>query len=129
MQTPEMRQAMTTLKAFSDKERAYHVYQARHDFLRQQRSIQRDLDDERAARATERQAKEAALQAREAERQAKEAALQAQQDALQAQEAERQAKETALQAREAERQAKEAALAEIERLKALLHDRDRPAGT
>ena len=85
---------MTTLKAFSDKERAYHVYQARQDFLRQQRSIQRDLDDERAARATERQAKEAALQAREAER-----------------------------------QAKEAALAEIERLKALLHDRDRPAGT
>ena len=113
---------MTTLKAFSDKERAYHVYQARQDFLRQQRSIQRELDDERAARAVERaareverQAKEAALQAREAERQAKEAALQAQQDALQAQ--------------EAERQAKEAALAEIERLKALLHDRDRPTGT
>jgi len=94
------------LKAFSDKERAYHVYQARQDFLRQQRSIQRELDDERAARA--------------AERQAKEAALQAQQDALQGQQA-------ALQAREAERQAKEAALAEIERLKALLHDRDRPA--
>ncbi len=82
---------MTTLKAFSDKERAYHVYQARQDFLRQPRSIQRELDDERAARAAERQAKEAALQAREAER-----------------------------------QAKEAALAEIERLKALLHDRDRP---
>ena len=97
---------MTTLKAFSDKERAYHVYQARQDFLRQQRSIQRELDDERAARAAERQATEAALQAREAERQAK---------------------ETALQAQKAERQAKEAALAEIERLKALLHDRDRPA--
>ena len=104
---------MTTLKAFSDKERAYHVYQARQDFLRQQRSIQRELDDERAARAAERQAKEAALQAQEAERQAKEAALQAQQ--------------AALQAREVERQAKEAALAEIARLKALLHDRDRPA--
>jgi Skp family chaperone for outer membrane proteins len=108
-----MRQAMTTLKAFSDKERAYHVYQARQDFLRQQRSIQRELDDERAARAAERQAKEAALQAQQD-------ALQAQQDALQGQQA-------ALQAREAERQAKEAALAEIERLKALLHDRDRPA--
>ena len=127
MQTPEMRQAMTTLKAFSDKERAYHVYQARQDFLRQQRSIQRELDDERSARAAERaareverQAKEAALQVGAAERQAKEAALQAQ-------EAERQAKEAALQAQEAERQAKEAALAEIERLKALLHDRDRPA--
>ncbi len=104
---------MTTLKAFSDKERAYHVYQARQDFLRQQRSIQRELDDERAARAAERQAKEAALQAQQD-------ALQAQQDALQGQQA-------ALQAREAERQAKEAALAEIERLKALLHDRDHPA--
>jgi len=91
---------MTILKAFSDKERAYHVYQARQDFLRQQRSIQRELDDERAARAAERAAREV----------------------------ERQAKEAALQAREAERQAKEAALAEIERLKALLHDRDRPTG-
>jgi len=111
-----MGQAMTILKAFSDKERAYHVYQARQDFLRQQRSIQRELDDERAARAAER---EAALQAQEVERQAKEAALQTR-------EAERQARETALQAQEAERQAKEAALAEIERLKALLHDRDRP---
>ena len=29
MQTDEMRQAMTTLIAFSDKERAYHLYQAR----------------------------------------------------------------------------------------------------
>jgi ATP-dependent Lon protease len=91
MQTPEMRQAMTTLKAFSDKERAYHAYQARQNFLRQQRSIQRELDDERAAREVERQAKEAALQAQETER-----------------------------------QAKEAALAEIERLKALLHDHDHP---
>jgi predicted transposase/invertase (TIGR01784 family) len=129
MQTPEMRQAMTILKAFSDKERAYHVYQARQDFLRQQRSIQRELDDERAARAAERQAKEAALQARETERQAKEAALQGQQDALQAQQDALQAQQDALQAQETERQAKEAALAEIERLKALLHDRDHPAGT
>ena len=29
MQTEEMRQAMSTLKAFSEKERAYHAYQAR----------------------------------------------------------------------------------------------------
>ena len=55
---------MTTLKAFSDKERAYHAYQARQNFLRQQRSIQRELDDERAARAAERQAKEAVTKAR-----------------------------------------------------------------
>ena len=118
---------MTTLKAFSDKERAYHVYQARQDFLRQQRSIQRELDDERAARAAERAALEVERQAKEAALQAQQDALQGQQAALQAQEVERQAKEAALQAGDAERQAKEAALAEIERLKALLHDRDRPA--
>jgi hypothetical protein len=29
MQTTEMRQAMNTLKTFSEKERAYHRYQAR----------------------------------------------------------------------------------------------------
>jgi predicted transposase/invertase (TIGR01784 family) len=93
MQTPVMRQAMSTLTAFSEKELAYHQYQARQEFLRQQRSIQQELQNERAA-------KEAAIQAKEAERQAKEAAL---------------------QANEAERQAKEAALAEVARLQALLN--------
>ena len=102
MQTAEMRQAMSTLKAFSEKDRAYHAYQARQNYLRQQRSIQRVLEEERAARELERQAKEA-------ERQAKEAALREV-------EAERQAKDV-------ERQAKEAAQAEVERLKALLRDR------
>ncbi len=82
MHTAEMRQAMSTLNAFSEKERAYHAYQARQEFLRQQRGIQRELDEERAA------------------------------------------KEAALQGKEAERTAKEAALAEIERLKALLNERD-----
>ncbi|MFB1490887.1 MULTISPECIES: PD-(D/E)XK nuclease family transposase [unclassified Thiocapsa] len=100
MQTPVMRQAMSTLTAFSEKERAYHQYQARQEFWRQQRSIQQELEKERAAKESERQAKEEALQANEA--------------ALRANEAERQAKE-------AERQAKEAALAEVARLKALLN--------
>ena len=95
MQTPVMRQAMSTLSAFSEKERAYHADQARQEFLREQRAIEQALERER-------QAKEAALHAQEAERQAREA--------------ERQAKET-------ERQAKEAALAEVERLKALLAQR------
>ena len=108
MQTAEMRQAMSTLKAFSEKDRAYHVYQARQNYLRQQRSIQRVLEEERAAREAERRAKEA-------ERQAKEAALREV-------EAERQAKDV-------ERQAKEAAQAEVERLKALLRDRMPPTGS
>lgn len=102
MQTAEMRQAMSTLKAFSEKERAYHAYQARQNYLRQERAIQRALNEERAA-------KEAALREREIERQAKEA--------------ERQAKEAERQAKEAAIREKEAAQAEVERLKALLEGR------
>ncbi|QVL49788.1 MAG: hypothetical protein KFB96_04660 [Thiocapsa sp.] len=84
---------MRTLTAFSEKDRAYHVDQAHQEFLRQQRSIQQELEKERAAKEAERQAKEEALQAKEAERLDK----------------------------EAERQAKEAALAEVARLQALLN--------
>ncbi len=107
MQTPVMRQAMSTLTAFSEQERAYHQYQARQEFWRQQRSIQQELEKERAAKESERRAKEAALQAKEEALQAKEAALRA--------------NEAALRANEAERQAKEAALAEVARLQALLN--------
>ena len=126
MQTDEMRQAMTTLIAFSDKERAYHLYQARQNFLRQQRSMKRHLLEARAAKEEALQAREAAVLARDAERKEKETALREKEAALQA-------KETALQAKEAERQAKEAALqektaalAEIERLKALLQGTPAP---
>ena len=105
MQTDEMRQAMSTLKAFSEKERAYHAYQVRQNFLRQQRAIQRALHEERAA---------------------KEAALFEKAAAQQAEEAERQAKQAALFEKDAERQAKEAAQAEVERLKALLRDKRPP---
>ena len=48
MQTEEMRQAMNTLKAFSEKERAYHQYQARQNYLRQQQSIENHLKALRA---------------------------------------------------------------------------------
>ncbi|EGV17436.1 hypothetical protein [Thiocapsa marina] len=41
---------MSTKTAFSEKERAYHQYQARQEFLRQQRSIQQELQNERAAK-------------------------------------------------------------------------------
>jgi chromosome condensin MukBEF ATPase and DNA-binding subunit MukB len=75
MQTNEMRQAMSTLKAFSEKERAYHAYQARQNFLRQQRSIERELEEALERAEAEREAKEAEKQAKETERQAKEAAL------------------------------------------------------
>jgi hypothetical protein len=101
MQTDEMRQTMSTLKAFSEDERAYHIYQARQNYAREQRSIQRYIETLQAEKEQERAAKET-------ERAAKEAALQE--------------KEAALQEKEAERQAKEAALAEIARLKALLRN-------
>lgn len=100
-QTDEMRQAMSTLKAFSEKERAYHAYQARQNYLREQRSIQRELETLQAEKEQERAAKEA-------ERAAKEAALQE--------------KDAALQEKDAALQEKDAALAEIARLKALLRD-------
>ena len=99
MQTNEMRQAMSTLKRFSEKERAYDAYQARQNYLRMQGSITRYQQELEEALAQERAALAAALQDTEAERQAKET--------------ERQAKEAALQD-------KEAALAEVARLQALL---------
>ena len=75
MQTNEMRQAMSTLKAFSEEERAYHAYQARQNFLRQQRSIERELEAAAQSVSAAREREEAALQREEAERKAKEAAL------------------------------------------------------
>jgi len=115
MQTPEMRRAMNTLKAFSEKEHAYYAYQARQDFLREQQSIQLEFDDLRAeveqARADAEQAQADAEQERAAKEQ------------------ERVAKEQARAAEERERAAKEEALAENERLKRLLADKSESSGT
>ena len=44
MNTDEMRQAMSTLKQFSEKERDYHAYQARQNYLREQRTIQVEIE-------------------------------------------------------------------------------------
>jgi Skp family chaperone for outer membrane proteins len=104
---------MSTLNAFSEKERDYHRYQSRQEALRVARAVAYELEERRAA-------EQAALQAAQDALQAKEAALQAKEAERQAKEAERQAKEAALQDKEAERQAKEAALAEVARLEALL---------
>ena len=93
---------MTTLRQFSEKERNYHEYQARQNYLRQQRTIQWEMEEERKEK----------LQALLREQ----AALQREQDALMEKEAAMQEKATAMQE-------KEAALAEIERLKMLLADK------
>ena len=36
---------MSTLQKFSDKERDYHAYQARQNYVREQRSIQKELEE------------------------------------------------------------------------------------
>ena len=82
MKTGEMKQAMSTLKAFSEKEQAYHAYQARQNYLRIQRSVQRNIEEVQAKMEQERAAKEQALLATEQERAAKEQALQAKDEAL-----------------------------------------------
>ena len=102
MQTREMRKAMSTLKVFSEKERAYHSYQARQNYLREQRSVQRHME------ALNAEIKEMEV-AKEREREATER--------------ERKATERERKAKEQERAAKEEALAEIERLKRLLGDK------
>ena len=108
MHTDEMQQAMNTLKQFSDKERAYHAYQARQNYLRQQRGIQRHLDALRAEAEQAHAAKEQERAAREqAQAQAEQAQAQAEQERIE---------------KEEERAAKEAAFAEIKLLKARLHD-------
>ena len=96
MITQEMKQAMSTLTTFSEKERQYHQYQARQEYLREQRTILRELEE------TSRELLQAKLR--------EELALKEKQSALQD-------KQSALLE-------KEAALAEVERLKALLANKD-----
>ena len=103
MITQEMKQAMSTLNTFSEKERQYHQYQARQEYLREQRTILRELEE------TSRELLQAKLR-EEAAQKREELALQEKQSALQD-------KQSALLE-------KEAALAEVERLKALLTIKD-----
>jgi len=111
MQTIEMRQAMSTLKAFSEKERAYDAYQARQHYLRVQASIQRRQQElEQTTRALE-QDKQALEQDKQALEQDKQALEQTLAEERAAREIEQQAKDAALQE-------KAAALAELARLQA-----------
>jgi len=66
---------MNTLRQFSEKDRDYHAYQSRQNYLRQQRTIQKELEQER-------QETQAALQREEAALQEKQAALQREEVAL-----------------------------------------------
>jgi hypothetical protein len=75
MQHPIIRQAMSILSRFSEKERDDHRDQSRQEALRVQRTIQRALDEARAATEAEHQAKEAERQAKDAARAGEQAAL------------------------------------------------------
>ncbi|MEA1051722.1 Rpn family recombination-promoting nuclease/putative transposase [Lamprobacter modestohalophilus] len=122
MQTPEMRQAMSTLERFSEKDRAYHAYQARQNYLRQQMSIQQELDERRADIEQAQRALEQEQLAAERERLAAEQARATAEQARATAEQARVETEQACMALEQERAAKDAALAELERLKAQLRD-------
>jgi uncharacterized protein (DUF3084 family) len=97
-----MRQAMSTLRQFSEKDKDYFAYQARQNYIRQQMSVYGELD------AT-RQAKNEALHERDE-------AVSREQQAL--------AERNALVAeRDAVALREQQAMAEIEKLKALLADK------
>lgn len=133
MQTNEMKQAMSTLKAFSDKERAYHACQARQEFLRQQHSIQSYLAELRAEsaelraesaalRAEAEQARDQVEQAQDQAKQARDQAKQTRDQAKQAQDQAKQAQDQLEQEREKAKQERNAKEAEIARLKAKLRE-------
>lgn len=66
MQTQEMRQAMSTLTTFSEKEHQYHQYQARQEYLREQRTIQMELEQSAQALKEAKEREAAALLEKEA---------------------------------------------------------------
>ena len=134
MNTLEMRQAMATLRQFSEKERAYDVYQCRMDYLREQATIRTLMEN--ALRETEaaRQETEASRLREEAATQREEAATQREEAALRETLAATQREEAALREKETARLGEEAALRENERLLRLLAEAGislptaRPAG-
>ena len=79
MNTDEMRQAMKTLKLFSDKERDYHAYQARQNYLREQRTIQIEREEDLREMERIKLEIEQAQQDLQRERMEKQAALQREQ--------------------------------------------------
>jgi predicted transposase/invertase (TIGR01784 family) len=113
MNTDEMRQAMNTLKLFSEKERDYHAYQARQNYLREQRTIQIEREEDLREMEKIKQEKERIEQEMKQIEQEKERIEHDMEQAQQDLERERLEKQAALQR-------EQVAQTEIERLKALL---------
>ena len=103
MITQEMKQAMSTLSTFSEKDQQYYQYQARQEYLREQRTIQSELElaNKREEAANQREAL-ALNEKKVAEQEMKAAMLR-----------EEETKEQVI-----------LALAEVERLKALLAQKE-----
>ncbi len=120
MNTDEMRQAMETLRKFSEKDLNYFAYQARENFLREQRTIAMELEEARQEREQARQELERIEREREQAEREREQAEREREQAERDLEQERLAWERSLTR---EREEKDVALAEIERLKALLQQR------
>jgi predicted transposase/invertase (TIGR01784 family) len=137
MQTPEMKKAMETLRRFSEKEREYHRYQARMNYLREQSCIMAELEEARTQAALAGQEAERARAEREAAQAAAQAAVESAQAVAERERTEREreraekeaaqaAAESAQAAVDRERAEKEAAQAELERLRRLLEQRREP---
>ena len=107
---------MTTLKRFSEKEKVYHYYQARQEYLRRERAIQQGIEESRAQ--LERAQREKVEAVQEAEWQKQEAERQKQEAEQQKQEAEQREQEAIQREREKD--------TEIERLRALLAQQGKP---
>ena len=105
----EMRQAMQVLTRFSEKEKAYHLYQSRQNALRDEATKKHLLEKaERQREEAERRKEEAERQREEAERQREEAERQREEAERQREEAERQREEAECQREEAECRKEEA---------------------
>ena len=70
-----MKQAMSTLSTFSEKDQHYYQYQARQEYLREQRTIQHELEQARRALLHASQREELALQEKQSAQQREELAL------------------------------------------------------
>lgn len=123
METTEMRQAMSVLRQFSEKERDYHAYQARQNYLREQHSIQRELDEQRQGRLDALRDAQAARQREQEARQHAQEANQREQEARQHEQEANQREQEANQREQEARLHEQEARAEIDRLKALLEQK------
>ncbi len=102
---------MSTLSKFSEKDRQYFQYQARQEYLREQKTIQLELEQAASALEQARQREEAAREEAEIARRLQAVA--------------REETEAAKQEAEEAQRREIAALTEIDRLKALLAEKSK----